>query len=95
MKQASTSTLTSSSNPSRRAKQVRFTAKVTKGTTGLVTFKDGETTLGTGTIKNGTATYTTSASLLTVGNHAITAVYGGDDRYAASTSKSLTQQVKA
>ena len=60
-----------------------FTATVTvrsagAGTpTGTVTFKDGATTLGTGTLNGaGVATFTTAA--LPVGHHTITAVYGGD-----------------
>jgi hypothetical protein len=56
-----------------------------------VTFKDGTTTLGTGTLSNGLATYTTSS--LSVGTHSITAVYGGSSVFATSTSSALTQTV--
>ena len=73
---------------------VTFTATITgTGATGTVTFKDGETILGSGTLSNGTATYTTST--LSVGSHAITAVYGGDADFAGSTSSAVDLTVKA
>jgi Bacterial Ig-like domain (group 3) len=59
-----------------------------------VTFIDGATTLGTGTLNgSGVATFTTSA--LTVGTHSINAAYGGDSNFAASTSTVLSQVVLA
>jgi hypothetical protein len=74
---------------------VTVTATVTasSGTpTGPVTFKDGATTLGTGTLNgSGVASFTTSA--LTAGVHSITAVYGGDANNATSTSAVLSQTV--
>src|SRR5256886_6365097 len=52
---------------------ISFTASVTSpvtGTpTGTVTFQDGASALGTGTLSGGTATFTTSA--LTAGTHSI------------------------
>jgi hypothetical protein len=97
--QASTTTrLISSLNPSVRGQAVTFTAMVAAvapggGTpSGTVIFKDGNTTLGTGTLNDyGTATFTTS--MLSVGNHSITAVYGGNANDKASTSTKLTQKV--
>src|SRR5439155_3438552 len=94
--QATTTTaLSSSPNPSTLGQSVTFTATVTGsgGTpTGTVTFKDGATTLGTGTLNgSGVATFTTSA--LIAGSHSITAVYGGDSTFATSTSSVLTQSV--
>ena len=56
-----------------------------------MTFKDGATTLGTGTLTAGTATFATSA--LAMAGHSITAVYGGDSNFTTSTSSSLTQTV--
>jgi len=57
-----------------------------------VTFKDGATTLGTGTLDgSGQATFATSA--LALGSHSITAVYGGDSQFGSSTSAVLTQSV--
>jgi hypothetical protein len=52
--------------------------------TGSVTFKDGSVILGTVTLVGGSATLKLSA--LRVGSHALTAVYNGDVRSAASTS---------
>ena len=56
-----------------------------------VTFKDGETLLGTSTLSNGVATYDTSD--LSVGTHSITAVYSGDANFASSTSPIATLTV--
>jgi hypothetical protein len=56
-----------------------------------VTFKDGGTTLGTGTTTGGVATYTTSA--LAHGSHSLTAVYGGDTTDNGSTSGTLSLTV--
>jgi len=96
---ASTATaLTASANPSVFGQSVTFTAVVSptggvSGTpTGTVTFLDGATTLGSGTLNNGSATFTTSAPLA-VGTHSITAVYGSDATFAGSTSSSLVQAV--
>jgi hypothetical protein len=86
--------LTASPNPSTSGQSVTFTATVTSsgGTpTGMVTFYDGATALGSATLSGGTATFTTA--LLSVGGHSITAVYGGDANFAASTSSTLTQTV--
>ncbi|HEY2705903.1 MAG TPA: putative Ig domain-containing protein [Candidatus Dormibacteraeota bacterium] len=79
---------------------VTFTATVaaTFGTgtpTGTVTFKDGGSTLGTGTLALvggvATATYTTSG--LSAATHSITAGYGGDATDAVSASTALSQVV--
>ncbi|HEY6291622.1 MAG TPA: Ig-like domain repeat protein [Terriglobia bacterium] len=93
-KATSTTTVTSSLNPSKSAQSVTFTATVTSGAgtpTGTVTFKDGATTLGTGTLSSGKATFSTSS--LTVGTHSITAVYGGATDFNTSTSAVLSQVV--
>jgi hypothetical protein len=96
VKQAASSTsLASSLNPSTFGATVTFTATVTStgGTpTGSVTFKDGTTTLGTGTLSAGKAAFTTTA--LSVGTHSITAVYVGSTNFAGSTSPALSQVVK-
>ena len=100
--QATTATtLTSSSTPSLLAKAVTLTAKVTAIApgaglpTGTVTFKDGATTLGSGTLANvgGTATATLTTSSLSAGSHTITATYGGNTSFLTSTSAPLTQKV--
>ena len=96
----STTTVASSLNPSTYGQSVTFTATVT-GTnasfspTGTVTFMDGATTLGTGTLSGSpTATTTLTTSALLAAAHSITAVYGGDTNFAGSTSSVLTQTVK-
>ncbi|MBV9494722.1 MAG: Ig-like domain repeat protein [Acidobacteria bacterium] len=98
LKSATTVALTSSQNPSSLGQSVTFTATVQppagfSGSTlpsGLVTFFDGPTQLGTGTVTNGVATFTTSA--LTIGSHTIGASYGGDSNFN-SHSTSMTQLV--
>jgi hypothetical protein len=60
--------------------------------TGMVTFKDGATTLGTGTL-NGSGQTTLATSALTLGSHSITVVYAGDSDFTTSTSSTLTQTV--
>lgn len=89
----SVTSLSSSANPALPGQSVTFTATVTgNGTpTGTVTFYDGSTELGTGTLdSNGNATYTTST--LSPGTHNISADYSGDSNFASS-SDSLTQLI--
>ena len=89
---ATTTALTSSANPSNFGQSVTLTATVTgQSPGGTVTFMDGATTLGTGTINAGVATLATSA--LSVASHSITAVYGGDINNAGSTSTAVAQVV--
>jgi len=96
---ASTSTaVSSSSNPSVYSQPVTFTATVTATApgggvaSGTVAFKNGTSTLGTGTLNgSGIATFTTST--LAVGASSITAVYGGSTSFNTSTSPVLTQTV--
>jgi hypothetical protein len=91
-----TTDLTSSPNPSTFGQSVTFTATVTprSGTgtpTGTVTFEDGTTTIGIGTLNaSGQATLTTSS--LTTGVHRITAVYSGDATFKSSTSSPPLRQ---
>ena len=72
---------------------VTFTATLANGSSpsGIVTFKDGTTPIGTGTISGTTATYTTTG--LNVGSHSITAEYDGDSNNAAATSAAITVTV--
>jgi len=93
----STTAVTSAPNPSQFAQNVALTATVTAtpgaGTpTGTVTFKDGTTTLGTGTL-NGSGQTTLNVSSLSVAAHTITATYSGSATVNASTSANLTQTV--
>jgi len=94
-----TTGLTSSDRHSVSGQAVTFTATVKAkspgaGTpTGTVTFKDGPSTLGTGTLNSsGQALFMTST--LAVGSHSITASYGGDANFTGSTSSKVTQTVK-
>jgi unsaturated chondroitin disaccharide hydrolase len=84
--------LTSSPYASRFGQPVAFYAAVnssTSGTpTGTVTFKDGSTVMGTATLSLGHAKFTTLK--LTVGTHAVTAVYSGSANFTGSTSHALT-----
>jgi len=95
-KQATSTAVVSSLNPSTFGHAVTFTATAkatTSGTpTGTVTFRDGTTTLGTGALSSGIAKFTTSR--LARGTHSITAVYGGNVSYAGSTSPVLKQAVQ-
>src|SRR5205085_1601263 len=59
---------------------------------GTVTFKDGATVIGTGTIVNGVVTFQTNK--LTKGTHTITVVYSGDVNFLASTSQSLVVTIQ-
>ncbi len=100
IKAPTSTTLISSANPSNVAQGVTFTSTTIAGTpaggtpTGTVTFWDGVTTLGTGTLDGaGQATLTTAA--LGVGLHTITAEYGGDANRSGSTSPGLAQDVVA
>jgi hypothetical protein len=66
-----------------------FTAMVSavNGTgtpTGTVTFSDGSSTLGTGTISNGMASF--SFTTLALGSYSVVATYSGDTNFAPSNS---------
>jgi hypothetical protein len=56
-----------------------------------VTFYDGGTSIGTGTISGTSATFTTSS--LIAGSHSITANWPGNNNYGAVTSGAITQVV--
>ncbi len=86
-----TITLASSLNPSTFGASVTFTATLPTDATGTVTFLDGATSLGTGTISSGIATLTISS--LAGGTHSITAQYGGDSNYNAAVSTPVSQVV--
>jgi hypothetical protein len=86
--------LTSSVNPVLTTNPTTLTATVsaTQGTpTGSVSFLDGSTLIGQGTLASGVATLTISS--LAVGSHSITAIYSGDTNFVASTSGALAESV--
>ena len=71
---------------------VELTATVAPAeATGTVEFKDGATVLGTAPVTGGTATL--SHTFTTAGSHSITAVYGGADSFAGSSSTPSTVSV--
>jgi RHS repeat-associated protein len=86
-----TLTLVTSSTPSVYGASVTFTATISSGPTGTVTFYDGGTQIGTGTIGGTTATFTTSS--LAAGAHSITASWPGNSSYSSVTSSTITQVV--
>jgi hypothetical protein len=90
--------LTSSVDPATSGQSVTFTANVMAtgasiaAPTGIVTFLDGSTVLGTkALVGSGVASFSTSS--LSVGSHTITASYAGDANSAASVSAVLTETV--
>jgi hypothetical protein len=89
--------LVSSVNPSNPNQLITFTATVSSNTTGkptgMVTFLDGTTAIGSSSL-NGSGIATFSTSTLTVGTHSITAAYGGNTNFTASTSPVLSQMVE-
>jgi hypothetical protein len=93
-----TATVTSSLNPSFYGNSVTFTATVppsgATAPTGAVSFLDGATQIGTGTLSGnpGVATFTTAA--LAMGTHSITVSYPGDSYNGPSVSLPLSQVVK-
>ncbi|WP_156023205.1 Ig-like domain-containing protein [Terracoccus sp. 273MFTsu3.1] len=100
---ATTTSVTSSTNPSVVGQSVTFTATVSAsapggGTPGgTVTFKDGATTLtctgGTPTLTSGSTTCV--VSLVSAGTRSITAVYSGSADHLTSTSPTVSQVVGA
>ena len=96
---ATTTTVTSSQNPANQGVSVTFTATVTTSgsntPTGTVTFYNGPSQIGTGTLSGSgqQSTATLATSSLPVGTNSITAGYGGDSNNAASTSTALNQVI--
>ena len=99
IKSPATTTLMSSANPSTYGGAVTLTATVTTTNgvpTGTVTFQDGVTTLGMGTLGSGssnTLTATLTLTNLSASSHSLTASYGGDTNFIGSTSSALAQVV--
>jgi hypothetical protein len=96
-KASTTTTLTSSSNPSKLGSSVTFTITVAPvapggGTpSGSVTLSDGAASAGTAMLAGRKATISTSK--LTHGTHSMTATYSGDANNHASTSVAVMQTV--
>ncbi|MDR3437253.1 Ig-like domain repeat protein [Telmatospirillum sp.] len=92
-KLATTTSLSPSATTPAYGASVTLTATVAGGSSpsGAVTFMNGATTLGTGTISGTTATLTTAS--LPAGANSLTAVYAGDAINAGSTSSAATVTV--
>lgn len=92
-----TTTLSINPNTVALGNSVTLNATVSpSAASGQVSFMLGTTSLGTGAVSSGAASLTipaTTANGLTVGTNSITAVYGGDGTYAASTSAAATLTV--
>jgi len=92
--QASTVTLAASASTAVSGQAITLTATVTPAAaTGTVTFNDGSTSIGSGTLSQGQALLTLST--LSVGTHSLTAAYGGDAADQASTSTAVTVTITA
>jgi poly(hydroxyalkanoate) depolymerase family esterase len=94
---STTTTVSSSLNPSTYGQTVTFTAVVSSSAGAppngeIVTFLEGSTTLGTGTLSSGKANFSI-ATLKTGGTDPIKAKYAGDSTFASSTSSVLSQVV--
>jgi hypothetical protein len=91
-KVASATALAVSAIPATAGQPVTLTATVTGSSpSGLVTFKDGATTLGSGTLSGGVAALVTSFAV--AGAHGVTVEYGGDSSNLASTSAVTNETV--
>jgi len=93
---ATTTALNSVATTTYAGQPAVFTATVTSPTTGIptgtVTFTDGALNIGQGTLNaQGVASFNTTT--LSVGSHTLTAAYGGDGNYNASTSTPLVHIV--
>jgi hypothetical protein len=94
--QMTTTALESSLNPSIYGQNVTLTATISPATgepppSGTVIFYDGQTQVGTSSLRNGQAVLTTN--LLPAGRQILTAAYLGDPFYFASSSATLIQSV--
>ena len=90
---ASSTSLIASPNSSDYGQSVTLTATVTQGATGKVTFYDGVTILGIGTLSGAQASISTV--MLSSGNRKLRAYYQGDGTYAPSSSALVAQSVVA
>jgi hypothetical protein len=94
---STTTTISSGSNPSLIGGSVTFTAMVSAASpstgvpAGTVSFHEGATVLGTGTLSSGTATFTTTT--LSIGPHDVVADYVATPDCAASSSAAVAQVV--
>jgi uncharacterized repeat protein (TIGR01451 family) len=92
--QTTTLALVSSLNPSISGNQVSFTATISSpAATGAMVFFDGGVPFETVVVASGTAVLNTT--LLTAGQHTISARYSGDTQYQSSSSSVVAQVVNS
>ena len=85
-------TLIVSPNPAGAGQPVTLTAGVTPaGATGTITFRDGTAPIGTAALSNGKATI--SLSVLSIGDHSLTALYSGNANYSGGTSAAAVERI--
>jgi sugar lactone lactonase YvrE len=86
---ATTTTVTATPNPATPGQTITLKATVTSGSGtpngGTVSFYSGTTFIGSATVSNGTASYAASSTGLPVGTYPVTANYGGNTSYKASS----------
>lgn len=99
-KGSTVTTLAASTNVLIYGQNITFTATVTAAVpasglaTGTITFKDGSTILGTAALNaSGIATFTTNRISAVTASHTLTALYGGDTNFLASTSGNFSLSV--
>ncbi len=94
-KVSTTTVVTSSQNPSAAGQAVTLSATVTPeyggAATGTVSFYNGSTKLGNGTLSGNVANYATTK--LTLGTDSVTGVYNGSTSCSTSTSPVYTQTI--
>jgi hypothetical protein len=87
-----TTTVAIAAVPGAAAGAFTLTASVSPETaTGTVTFMDGATSVGTATLAQGSGTLDVTG--LAAGTHQLSAVYGGDAFFAASSSATVQETV--
>ena len=88
--------LSSSANPSVLGQDVTFSASVTGNSpTGTMRLENGAADFGSPVALSGASAASFSTSALSVGDHAITAIYSGDTNNATGSSAVVTQTVNA
>lgn len=95
---ATSTTLTANASSIAAGASVTFSARIAgvgakAAPTGTVTFREGDTTLGSGLVQGGVASWSTSG--LTAGSHSIVAAYVGDGLMAPSVSAPLNVVVNS
>jgi RHS repeat-associated protein len=86
-----TLSMTASPTSSIYGQSVTFTATISSGPTGSISFYNGSTAIGSGTISGTTATYTTST--LAAGSYSVYASYPGSSTYMAVSSNTVAVTV--